>query len=164
MFPFIPPKYNYSSLISVGMPFVYEVGHKKLLQKMPRWDYLANQVGWIDHGKTGLLADAEVLAIQDDLVIFVLFQGRQPSLGTNGTPQYVVPLNNKNPTRGMIYHPYQWEWDGFFQPDGGWEQYLPLKEKKVCSCGSEAYAKLTNTPVSGHGTYCQKWQPNPYQR
>lgn len=163
MFPSFP-KYDYEKLISVGMSFKYEIGQKTLLTKFPRWTYYDQHIGWVDEGKTGLTADAEVLAIQDNVAIFVLFQARSITGLSNQSQQYGIPLNNKNIIRGKVFNPFQWEWDGFIKPDGGWEIYVPVKEVKICSCGAEGYAKATRTPVSGHGAYCQKWEPNPYQR
>lgn len=151
-----PPKYDYAKIISVGMPFLYEAGKKVLSRKMPRWDYNSASVGWIDHGKTGLLYEAEVLSIQDDSVLF--------HLSSTGGNNYIVPLSkNASMNRGAIFNPYQWEWDGFFQPDGGWDQYLPVSQKKICGCGAEGLARITGQPVTGHGVTCEKWSPNPYQ-
>ncbi len=158
------PKYDYERLINVGMPFVYEVGKKGLLSKLPRWDYNGSSGGWYDKGKTGILCEAEVLAIQDGTVIFIMPETRNVSLIGSYSQEYVIPLNNQNQVRGKFFHPYQWEWDGFFQPDGGWEQYLPVSQRKECGCGAEGLARITGQPVTGHGVMCQKWEPNPYQR
>ncbi len=153
----VPRKYNYEKILSVGMPFLYEEGKRHPRGKYyPRWDFNSS-AGYIDYGKTGLLYEAEVIAIQDGKAIFAIM--KLP--GVN----YQIPVSPLAPNGyGKIYNPYQWEWDGFFEPDGGWAQYLPVSAgTKICGCGAEAFARLTNTPVSGHGTYCEKWSRNPYQ-
>jgi hypothetical protein len=158
-----PRKYDYEKILTVGMPMVYEVAAKQpqtvnTTFGMPRWNYKNQTIGWFDQGYTKIMYEAEILSLQAGLMTLVLTQafydgGRQP--------RYIVPIDRDADVRSGIYNPHQWEWDGFFQPDGGWEQYAPIVPK--CECGAEAYARLTNTPVGMHSDFCKLYTRNPYR-
>ncbi len=140
-----------------GIYWIYEIGAKITYPNAPRWGWnLAT--GWMDRGYTGLVRLAEVLTIQDGAMLLHLHDVVLPI-----NQKFFVPIENTFGI-GHIYKPEQWDYPGFFQPDGGWEYFAPQAPTKICSCGAEAYAKLTNSPVSGHGVYCQMWEKNPYAR
>ena len=147
--------YDYESLLKVGQIFSYEEGAITTPPKMPRWNYKGG-IGWIDNGRSGSFCLSEIISLQDDTVIFSLYDVPLHN--------YIIPLSKNTPQgRGAIYDPLQWTWDGFFAPQDGWESLVPIVKQKICSCGAEAFARLTNQPVTGHGFRCEKWTKNPYQ-
>ena len=147
--------FDYEKILTVGMPLLYEVGRN--CGWSPRWNWNPTVV-WADLGSGGMYAEAEVLSIYKDTMCVNL-----PKLhGVSLKDKINIPMSDKAVIGAKAYHPMQWEWDGFFKPDPDWKSYAPVKPRKQCSCGAEAFARHTNQPVTGHGLNCQKWEPNPY--
>lgn len=135
---------DFSKYIEKGLALIYEIGAKHKV--LPRWSWKIG-VGWIDRGYTEEYTAAFVhdFIVQTGAGNAAVIQLKDPTL------MWHMPMPGH-----VLYTPKQWDFPGFFAPPGGWGHYLKEVKKIVeCSCGAEAYARLTRGPVTGHSPYCQ---------
>ena len=143
---------DFSKFIEEGMVLLYEVRPDG--SKNPRWDTKPGATGLQDYGYTDEYAPAYVELVANQKAArtkkgpLVDNWAAYLRLASGDLAEICYPGH-------VRYDPNQWNLPGYYQPVGGWGQYLNDKGILECTCGAVGWAKATNQPVPGHGPLCR---------